>query len=68
MRITFATLSIACLLSMGCGGTDDTATTTTDTPAVESPDASSTTTTVESNETIDPADIQLVKLELPGMV
>jgi hypothetical protein len=52
---------------MGCGGTDDTATTTTDTPEIASPDASSTTT-VESNETVDPADIQLVKLELPGMV
>ena len=73
MRITFAALSLACacMLSIGCGGgeedTDTKKTASTATPAINSPDASSTTTE-KSTGTVDPADVQLVKLVLPGMV
>ena len=70
MRITFAALSIACMLSIGCGGGEDDAAPKKDastTPA-STPDVAASTTTVEKDESVDTADIQLVKLELPGMV
>lgn len=69
MRISFAALSLAFMLSIGCGGTQDTTTTATtpDADASAPADAPDAMTTETSEEDVDPADVKMVKLELPGM-
>lgn len=71
MRISFAALSIAFMLSIGCGGTEDTTTTAqTDAPPASEPVAAADTDkmTDDSTDAMNAEDVVLVKLELPGMV
>lgn len=71
MRISFAALSLAFMLSIGCGGTEDATTTdTTDAPAVTATTDGADTgsmTTEDGGDEVNAEDVVLVKLELPGM-
>ena len=69
MRISLGILTMACMLSIGCGEVSET-TTATDAPPATANTAAVDAPAEDSGSTTEPAiekEMVMVKLELPGM-
>lgn len=66
MRFSLTLLSMAFMLSIGCGQSEDGGTATAD-PASAAANTASNDAPAENSESADPTTTTLVSLELPGM-